>query len=78
MSDYEKMRGLYTELNQLLDPAKAPAHLSASDATDMFYLALEYNSLVDEFNSSLKTDREVSKLLEGMLKIKSSAKKILG
>jgi len=78
MSDYEKMKGLYSELNQLLAPDKAPDHLSANDATNMFYLTLEYNALVDEFNSSPKTDREVSKALEGMLKIKSSAKMILG
>jgi len=75
--DYQKLQGLYSELNEMLNPENASDDLSASDATKMFYLTLEYNSLVEEFNKSSKNDAEVRTALAGMTKIKSSAVQIL-
>ena len=77
MTDYQKLQELYSELNEMLNPDNASDALSANDAKDMFYLTLEYNSLVEEFNKSSKNDAEVRTALAGMIQIKSSAVQIL-
>ncbi len=65
------------ELNVLLDPDKAPDHLSSSDFTDLGLISTRVHLTVEQFQNGPQNSQHIKDTLKSLDKLEQEARKIL-
>ncbi len=77
MANIKTVENKIRELNLLLDPDKAPDHLSSSDCTDLGIISTRVHLTVEQFQNSAQKSQNVKDALKSLDELEQEAKKIL-